>query len=84
MSDEGEVGRVMLELVAERGPGRTICPSEVARRLGGDWRARMDEVRQVAARLAADGRIVGTQKGRVVETGQARGPIRLGLPGEAG
>lgn len=78
--DERVIALLILELVARRGPGKTICPSEVARALGGDWRAHMPFVREVAARLAAEGRIVVTQKGRVVEADRAVGPIRLGLP----
>jgi hypothetical protein len=39
----------------------------------------MGEVRDVAARLLAEGRIVATQKGQPVDPVSARGPIRLGL-----
>lgn len=78
--DEKDIAPLIMQLVMRRGPGRTICPSEVARALGGDWRAHMPFVREIAARLAAEGRIVVTQKGRVVEADRAAGPIRLGLP----
>jgi hypothetical protein len=75
------VGAAILELLAERGPERTICPSEAARRLAGakDWRCLMPSVRAAAAILAAEGRIVVTQRGRRVES-DAPGPIRLGRP----
>jgi hypothetical protein len=71
----------ILRLLGERGPGKTICPSEVARRLadGGDFHPYMEPVREAARGLANDDRIVVTQKGREVEIGEARGPIRLGL-----
>lgn len=76
--------RAILALLARRAEGRTICPSEAARAVAGegdDWRALMDPVRAAAARLVATGRIEVTQKGRVVDIGAARGPIRLRLPG---
>ena len=73
------IGDVLLDLAHRRGAGRSFCPSEAARALGGDWRARMGDVRVTAARLVADGRLVATQKGRPVDPVTARGPIRLGL-----
>jgi stage III sporulation protein SpoIIIAA len=66
--------------VAARGAGKTICPSEVARALAGDWRGLMPQVRAVAAVMAARGEIVVTQKGVPVDAVAAKGPIRLGLP----
>ena len=66
--------------VAARGPDRTICPSEVARALAADWRPLLPAVRAEAARLAAEGRIAVTQKGRPVDAETARGPVRLGPP----
>lgn len=65
--------------VTERGAGKTICPSEVARALAGDWRAVMPQVRAVAAEMAARGEIAFTQKGVAVDAVEARGPIRSGL-----
>ena len=56
----------------------SICPSEVARRLGGDdWRRLMEPTRQAARRLVDQGRIQITQRGRVVDPSTAKGPIRL-------
>ncbi|MGR3321253.1 MAG: DUF3253 domain-containing protein [Pseudooceanicola sp.] len=66
----------ILALARERGRGKTFCPSEIARSFGGDWRARMDRVRAVAARC---GDIRATQKGREVDPLRASGAIRLGL-----
>jgi hypothetical protein len=70
----------ILDLIAARGPEKTICPSEAARALAGDedFRPYMEPVRDAAAQLADQGRIVVTQKGRRVAIGEARGPIRLG------
>lgn len=69
----------ILGLLAERDPGKTICPSEAARRVGGvDWREYMEPARQAARRLAADGRIEITQRGEVLDPDHAfKGPIRL-------
>lgn len=65
--------------VIMRGAGKTICPSEVARALAGDWRAVMPQVRAVAAEMAARREIAVTQKGVAVDAVEAKGPIRLGL-----
>ena len=78
--DRARVGAAILERTAARGPGRTVCPSEVARALARDWRAAMPAVRAVAAELADAGRIVVTQGGRPVDARTARGPVRLGAP----
>ncbi|GAA3534610.1 hypothetical protein AFL01nite_06620 [Aeromicrobium flavum] len=59
--------------------GKTICPSDVARVVGGsDWRQWMSDVRAVADALADDGRVVITQRGEPVEAGAAKGPVRIG------
>jgi hypothetical protein len=63
----------ILDLLARREAGKTICPSEAARATG----ASMDEVRDAARGLVADGEIVVTQRGEVVDLDGARGPIRL-------
>lgn len=77
------VERLVLELLAERGAGKSACPSEIARRLdAGHWRSRMDEVREVAIAMAAAGRIVVSQRGRAIDPARSvRGPVRLRLPG---
>ncbi len=75
-----EIAAEIARQVNERGVGKTICPSEVARALVADWRGLTPEVRSVAGEMAARGEIAVTQKGRVVDAVAARGPIRLGLP----
>jgi hypothetical protein len=78
------IEKTMLALVAERGTEKTLCPSEVARALGGDhpdgWGPLMGPVRKVAVRLALDGRLVITRKGKPVDPSDFRGVYRLGLP----
>jgi hypothetical protein len=68
----------ILALLARRSEGRTICPSEAARAVGGPaWRDHMPLAREAAAALAAEGRIDVLQKGVPVDALKARGPIRL-------
>ncbi|HEX8645652.1 MAG TPA: DUF3253 domain-containing protein [Thermoleophilaceae bacterium] len=76
------IERRVREMAEERGAGRTICPSEVARSLAGDedFRPLMPHVREAAAVLAERGEIAVTQRGERVDALTARGPIRLGLP----
>jgi len=70
----------ILELLRERDPGKTICPSEAARRLDGErFRELMPTVRAEAARLVDEGLIDVTQRGEVVDPHTARGAIRLRL-----
>ena len=72
---------VILELLEQRGPGKTICPSDAARAVAGsDFRPLMPAARAVAAELVAAGEIEVTQRGEVVDITQARGPIRLRRP----
>lgn len=59
--------------------GSTICPSDVARVVGGEqWRSRMDEVRSLADDLAGSGHVVVTQRGEQVTASDAKGPVRIG------
>lgn len=69
-------------LLARRGPDRSICPSDVARVVGGaSWRRRMDGVRDVVRGLARDGAVVVTQRDEVLEPdGPWRGPVRIRRP----
>ena len=87
-ADEAAIEETMLRLVAERGPGKTICPSEVARALGGPhpdgWSPLMQPVRRVAVRLTKAGRVAILRKGRPVEDPDGfKGIYRLGLPPDA-
>lgn len=76
-----ELEQAILDTLADRKVGATVCPSEIARSYfpGEQWRSEMERVRQAARRLVADGRIVITQRGQVVDPSTARGPIRLRL-----
>lgn len=76
--------QTILRLLAERGAGRTICPSEAARAVAGteertSWEPLMEPARAAARRLVAEGKIVITQGGVAVDASTAKGPIRLRL-----
>lgn len=66
-------------LLRKRAPG-SICPSDVARIVGGtQWRPLMGLVRATAFAMAGAGELVVTQRGEPVPEGTA-GPLRLRLP----
>src|SRR3954470_14344079 len=84
MTQEKRLEHEILRLLAERGTGQSVCPSEVARATAGTdkreaWEPLMDPARLAAQRLVAAGQIVITQRGRVVDAKTASGPIRLRL-----
>jgi hypothetical protein len=67
----------ILELLDQRGQGKTICPSDAARHVDPEnWRSLMELMRAAGQRLAAHGEIEVTQKGRAVDPTHAKGPIR--------
>lgn len=77
--DKTQARDKILELLEQRDPGKTICPSDAARALGGDdgFRPLMDVVRAAAGDLVSDGRIEVTQHGEPVDLDRAKGPVRL-------
>ena len=74
----------LLSAVAARGHDKTACPSEVARQIGGghpdQWGPLMQPIRKVAVRLANEGRLIITRKGKAVDPNEFRGVYRIGLP----
>ena len=74
-----EIEAAILALTTERGPAKSICPSEVARALRPNWQSLLTEVRRVACRLALAGRIDILRKGQVVAPEGVKGVIRLRL-----
>ncbi len=74
-----EIEATILALTTQRGPSKSICPSEVARALRPDWQSLLTEVRRVACRLAAAGQIDILRKGQIVEPAGVKGVIRLRL-----
>ena len=79
-----ELEAAIRELLEQRGNGKTICPSEAAKVVGGTesegaWRNLMEPARMAARRLVASGDVEIIQQGRVVDPSTARGPIRIRL-----
>lgn len=80
-----EIEERLLALLAARGPGKTLGPTDVARAIGGDhpdgWGPLMQPIRRVAVRLMQQGRVVLLRKGRPVDPDDFRGVYRIALPG---
>ena len=87
MSDDlsREIQGVISRILHERKLGASICPSEVARQMfaSPEWRERMSKVREVAQKMACEGRLEICQKGEAVNPDDFRGPIRLRLPNKS-
>lgn len=69
-------------LLRHRRQDATICPSEVARVIGGKaWRSVTAEVRATVLEMAVRSEVVVRQKGVSIDpTAKPRGPIRVALP----
>ena len=77
MNIEG-ITTVMLKIAAERGPEKSLCPTDVARAVSAeDWRPLLGAVRKVAADLARQGKIEILRKGKPINPDEMRGVIRL-------
>jgi len=82
--DAREIEAALLRLIAERGLGNTLDPTEVARELAGPhpdgWGPLMQPIRRVAVALAEQGRVVITRKGKAVDPRDFKGVYRLAAP----
>ncbi len=77
---DSEAEAAILRLVGERGPDKSICPTDAARVLGKQaWRSHLGRVRAAAVELARSGRIEILRKGKPVELHAVGGVIRLRL-----
>jgi Protein of unknown function (DUF3253) len=75
---DSRLQQAILDLLDQRRPGATICPSDAARTVApGDWRPLMDAARGAAQRLVDAGEVEVTQGGEVVDLATARGPVRI-------
>jgi hypothetical protein len=76
-----DLERAILDLLDERAP-KTICPSDVARKVGtpDGWRDLMQPVRDAAQRLVERGEVEVTQRGEVVDLPTVKGPVRIRRP----
>lgn len=78
MAEGPDLRRVIVDKLAARAETSSICPSEVARDLGGDeWRDLMDPVRAAAGELVERGIVVITQGDQTVDLATVKGPIRI-------
>jgi hypothetical protein len=87
--ETGAIASEILRQTADRDAGKSICPSEVARAIAGGgedgpWRPLMSRVRDVAVRLAQEGRVEILRKGKPVPPEGVRGVIRLRAPAQEG
>ena len=81
MSDPIETA--IFEKLSTREPGKSICPSEVAKDLQPEqWQRMMPKVRTVALGLMRQGRLTITKKGKPVDPDNFRGVTRLRQPTE--
>ena len=74
-----DLRRAILALARERGPDKTICPSDAARAVGGErWRDLMADARELARDLARGGEVEISQRGEVLDPDAPwRGPVRI-------
>ena len=77
MIDDATLEAELLRLIAERGPEKSICPSDVVRGLTPEWQPLLARVRRIAVRLAEAGRVDILRKGKPVTGEAVRGVIRL-------
>ena len=76
---------LVLRLATERGPAKTICPTEAARAVAEqrgeeDWHDRLSNVRAAAVRLSRRGKLAIYRKGKPVDPNLFKGVYRIGLP----
>lgn len=74
---------VVQEITAQIAAARSVAPREIAQALtpdDGDWRRLLPKIRQVAASLEADGRLVFVRKKKRVSPEGLRGVYRLAGP----
>ncbi len=76
---DADISAEILRQVNERGTGRSICPSEVARALAPVWQPLMGPVRRVAVGLAKAHQIEILRKGKPADPDDIKGVIRLRL-----
>ena len=75
------IDETIFALLDARGPGKTICPSEVARAIDPEgWRRVMRQMRPVAVGLARQGFIEITRHGKPVDPDTFKGVWRIRYP----
>ena len=80
------LAEIILELTAERGAGKSICPTEAARAAASkpeDWRKVLPHVRAAAVNLAREGQLLILRKGKPVDPEDFKGVYRLAVNPDA-
>jgi|UniRef100_UPI0037834669 hypothetical protein len=77
MSEADRIREVLMQIARGKSDGCTFCPSEAARRLSDEWRTLMPRVRELAAELMEEGKLVCTQRGEPAHPLTTHGAIRL-------
>ena len=79
-SIDQKIREKLIMLLEARGVSKTICPSEVVRKLyPTTWRDYMPKVRSIGCQLYHEGVLDVMQKGVVVDPATSKGPIRCRL-----
>lgn len=79
-ADHERIAATLSDLLAQRRPGASLCPSELARALWPDpvWRAHLPELRGVLIALARAGRLRLMRGGVLLDPDDpGRGPLRV-------
>jgi hypothetical protein len=75
------IEEVLFEMLAERGPGKSVTPEEVARAADPEsWHRALGQVRATAIGLARQERLVILRKGKPADPNGLKGVYRLRLP----
>jgi len=75
------VEEALFSLLADREPGKSVSPEEVARAVDPEgWRRILPQVRATAVGLARAGRLVVTRHGKPADPERFKGVYRLRLP----
>ena len=88
-TDQDTLQAITREMLAEAGPGKSIAPTDIARRAGGDptetakWRPLLRNVGRAAAMLQDSGELQALWKGKPVDLRDAKGVLRYTLPAVA-
>jgi hypothetical protein len=69
--------RAILSILDERGPEKTMCPSEATRLLPGSWASHKEQVWAAVHTLYDAGKLHVEQEGVPVDPRAASGPVRL-------
>ncbi len=78
MQADSAISETILSATSNRGPDKSICPSEIARMLyPSNWREHMKDVVDVAIELQNQGKVVITQGGVPINVHRIKGPIRI-------